>query len=131
MKGSCLCGAVTITAPELSTIEACHCGTCRRWGGGPFMTVHGGPGVQIDGRDKVTAYRSSDWAQRGFCAECGTHLYYYLIPAKDYILSAGLFEESRSYAFNKQIFVDKKPGNYAFANDTEQLTEAQVFAKHK
>lgn len=95
------------------------------------MTVHGGPGVQIDGRDKVQAYRSSAWAQRGFCVECGTHLYYYLIPAKDYILSAGLFEESRGYAFNKQIFVDKKPGNYAFANDTEQLTEAQVFAKHK
>lgn len=129
MKGSCLCGAVTITAPELSEMAVCHCNMCRRWGGGPFMTVHAGPGVQIEGKDKVRAFRSSDWAERAFCGECGTHLYYHLLPVDDYILSAGLFEESRAFIFKRQIFIDRKPDNYAFANDTEQLTEAQVFAQ--
>jgi len=127
MKGSCLCGAVTITAPDLNEIAACHCGMCRRWGGGPFMTLHAGPDVTVSG--PVKAYRSSDWAERAFCPECGTHLYYHLLPVNDYILSAGLFPESSSFLFKRQIFVDQKPGNYEFANDTEQLTEAQVFAQ--
>jgi hypothetical protein len=129
MKGQCLCGAVSITAPDLDEMAVCHCGTCRRWGGGPFMTVHAGPGVQVQGKDKVKAYRSSDWAERGFCSECGTHLYYHLLPVDDYILSAGLFAESAGFTFKRQIFVDRKPGNYSFADATEQLTEAQVFAQ--
>ena len=93
------------------------------------MTVHAGPGVQVEGQDKVKAYRSSDWAERGFCIECGTHLYYHLLPVDDYILSAGLFAESAGFTFKRQIFVDKKPANYSFADSTEQLTEAQVFAQ--
>jgi hypothetical protein len=129
MKGQCVCGAVTITAPDCNTMDACHCGTCRNWGGGPFMTVHPGPGVQIGGKDKVKAYRSSDWAERGFCAECGTHLYYHLLPRDEYFLAAGLFAESAGFKFKRQIFVDKKPAAYSFANDTEQLTAAQVFAQ--
>ena len=129
MKGTCLCGGVTITVPELSEMDACHCGTCRRWGGGPFMTVHAGPGIQVEGQEKVKAYRSSSWAERAFCADCGTHLYYHLLPNDHHMLAAGLFDESVGFAFTRQIFVDKKPGNYAFANATEQLTEAQVFSK--
>lgn len=128
MKGSCLCGAVSITAPDLNEIAACHCGMCRRWGGGPFMTLHAGPDVTVQG--DVKTYRSSDWAERAFCGTCGTHLYYHLLPVNDYILSAGLFDESSSFLFRRQIFIDKKPGNYDFANDTEQLTEAQVFAQY-
>lgn len=127
MKGSCLCGAVTITAPDMNEIAACHCGMCRRWGGGPFMTLHAGPDVKVEGDAKT--WRSSDWAERAFCGTCGTHLYYHLLPTNDYILSAGLFDESSSFLFKRQIFVDHKPDNYAFANDTEQLTEAQVFAQ--
>lgn len=127
MKGSCLCGAVTITAPDLNEIAACHCGMCRRWGGGPFMTLHAGSDVTVQG--PVKTYRSSDWAERAFCAECGTHLYYHLLPVNDYILSAGLFDESSGFLFKRQIFVDRKPDNYDFANDTEKLTEAQVFAQ--
>src|SRR5690606_24517194 len=118
MKGRCLCGAVTITAPELNEVAVCHCGMCRRWGGGPFMTLHGGPGVQVEGKEHVKAFRSSDWAQRAFCANCGTHLYYHLLPKDDYILSAGLFDEHANFVFKLQIFVDHKPQHYSFANET-------------
>jgi len=110
-------------------MDACHCNTCRNWGGGPFMTVHPGPGVQIDGKDSIKAYRSSDWAERAFCGECGTHLYYHLLPRDDYFFAAGLFEENADFTFRRQIFIDSKPAGYAFANDTEKLTAAQVFAQ--
>lgn len=129
MKGQCLCGAVTITTAGEQTLDACHCGTCRRWGGGPFMTVHGSDDIRIDGGGKLKAYRSSEWAERAFCAECGTHLFYHLLPANKYFLSAWLFEEASGMEFKRQIFIDRKPGNYAFANDNETLTEAQVFGK--
>ena len=45
-KGSCLCGSVTISASLLKNeMAACHCGMCRKWGGGPFMEVSCGVDV--------------------------------------------------------------------------------------
>lgn len=130
MKGTCLCGAISVTAHDHEDMTACHCGMCRRWGGGPMLSLHCGDDVQIDGTESLTVFRSSEWAERGFCAKCGTHLYYRLVPANEYILSAGLFQDGMEFKFKEQIFIDKKPSYYEFSNKTEQLTEAQVFAKY-
>jgi hypothetical protein len=86
--------------------------------------------VRIAGSEHVTAFRSSDWAERAFCARCGTHLYYRLVPANEYIMAAGLFQDGVPFQLSEQIFVDEKPASYAFANDTSQLTGAEVFAKY-
>lgn len=110
MKGQCLCGAVTVTAPDHEHVSACHCGMCRRWGGGPLLAIHCGTAVEIGGADKVKAYRSSDWAERAFCSECGTHLYYHLLPGDEFILSAGLFQDASPLQMTAQIFIDQKPG---------------------
>jgi hypothetical protein len=129
MKGLCLCGAVTVTAPDNPRVSVCHCGMCRRWSGGPNMVVHCGPDVKIDGEEFVTAYRSSDWAERGFCLQCGTSLYYRIVPSNEYILSAGLFQDQVPFELKAQIFIDDKPAFYAFVNETETLTGSEVFAK--
>ena len=77
--GHCLCGSVKVTAKNASDhVGACHCKSCRRWGGGPFMEIDCGAEVQIDGGDNVSIFNSSDWAERGFCRNCGTHLFYRL-----------------------------------------------------
>ena len=128
--GQCLCGAVTIKAP-IHEVDCCHCGMCRRWsGGGAFMALHVGQAVEIQGSDNITRFASSDWAERGFCSTCGTNLFYYLIPAQQYMLSAGLFsdEDQHRLTFNSQIYVDHKPAYYSFANETKTLTEAEVLA---
>jgi hypothetical protein len=130
MQGKCLCGAVQIVTPDNPAMNACHCGMCRRWGGGgPYMSVHAGSDVTITGTEKVRAFRSSEWAERAFCAECGTHLYYRLLPTNDHELSIGLFQDGPQFVFTEQIFIDHKPPTYEFANRTAMLTEAQVFAK--
>lgn len=129
MHGKCLCGAVSITTPDTADMNACHCGMCRRWGSGPYMSVHAGSNVTITGADRIRSFRSSDWAERAFCGECGTHLYYRLLPTNDHELSMGLFQDGPEFLFREQIFIDCKPGTYEFANDTENLTEAEVFAK--
>jgi len=128
MKGFCLCGAITVLAPDHTQIDVCHCSMCRRWGGGPMFAMHCGAEVSFEGA-KPSTYRSSDWAERGFCPTCGTHLFYHLIENDEYILPAGLFEEDAGFEIKSQIFIDFKPGYYALANETPTMTGEEVFAQ--
>lgn len=129
-KGQCLCGAVTIDAHSLQThVGVCHCGMCRHWGGGPLMALRCEGDVSIEGSGYVTLFESSEWAERGFCKQCGTHLFYRLKQSQEYFLPAGLFDLDEELNFDHQVFIDKKPLYYHFANDTKNLTEAEVFAQ--
>jgi hypothetical protein len=126
MKGTCLCGTVSLTAAdEKKQIGACHCGYCRKWGGGPLLAVHCGPDVTFFGQDQISVYRSSEWAERAFCAKCGSHLYYKLLSTGDYFVPAGIFEAA-DFELASQVYIDKKPAYYDFANQTPTMTEQQV-----
>ena len=127
-EGSCLCGAVTLKTTTMSQqLVACHCGMCRKWGGGPFLEVDCGQGVEIDGEDHVAVFDSSEWAERGFCKKCGTHLFYRLKGQQEYQIPVGLFGDSISPVFTLQVFIDRKPEYYTFAEETEKMTEAQIY----
>lgn len=128
MQGHCLCGAVTFECADAKDIGVCHCGFCRRWGGGPLLAVHCGPDVQFQGSDHIGVYASSDWAERAFCTVCGTHLYYRLGATGEYFVPAGAFD-SNDFELASQIYIDRKPDYYAFANETPVLTEQQVIAQ--
>jgi hypothetical protein len=127
MKGSCLCGSVEVVANESSEIGLCHCGMCRRWTGGPFFAVHCDDKVQFSG-DTLKTFRSSEWAERAFCGNCGSTLYYRLVPDGEYYVSAGLFQD-HVFELASQIFIDEKPAFYTLANQTPMLTGQQVFAQ--
>jgi hypothetical protein len=129
MQGHCLCGAITVTIPESQGLAACHCGMCRRWGGGPYLAVHSGTELQVQGTEKLKTYRSSEWAERAFCGECGTHLYYKLLPSNEYFPTAGLFPDRDTFKLETQIYIDNKPSYYSFANETATMTEAEVVAQ--
>lgn len=127
-KGTCLCGAVTITAAEAGDkLVACHCEMCTTWGGGPLLAVHCGKEVQIDGAESVGVFDSSAWAERGFCKTCGTHLFYRLKEQQSYNVPLGLFRGAVQPTFAMQFFVDRKSPCYSFADKTRMLTEAEVF----
>lgn len=130
MKGQCLCGAVSIAVPDRRDIGVCHCAMCRRWGGGPLFAVDCGLEIEITGSEKVKSYASSPWAERAFCSECGSHLYYKLRPTGEYIVPAGLFGDMPEAVLTSQIFIDQKPSYYRFVNETAELTAAEVFAKY-
>jgi hypothetical protein len=130
INGSCLCGSVSITInPPDQVFDACHCGMCRKWGSGPVFTVEGGDHPVIKGEDSISIYSSSEWAERGFCKQCGTHLFYRLKNENFCNFSAGLFKEVEKFKFHVQIYIDSKPACYEFANKTEMMTEAEVIAK--
>lgn len=128
-KGACLCGAVKIDAKTVTTsVHACHCGMCRKWGGGPFLSVDCGTAVTFEGEENIGVFESSPWAERGFCKTCGTHLFYRARQTRQYYVPAGLFDRLETPVFESQIFIDRKPDYYAFANRTSNMTEAEVFA---
>ena len=129
-KGQCLCGEVKFTAKHMKiNVGACHCGMCRRWGGGPLMAVSCGTEVSFEEEENISVYNSSDWAERGFCKKCGSHLFYRLKEINEHQMPVGLFDSQEDFNFNLQVFVDKKPSFYSFANKTKEMTEAEVIEK--
>jgi len=127
-QGHCLCGDVRITAKKAgSGVGACHCKMCRRWGGGPFMEIDCGTEIEIEGRDNISVFDSSKWAERGFCRNCGTHLFYRLKESGQHMVPVGLFEDEENLDFASQVFIDEKPEYYEFANETKNLTGEEIF----
>lgn len=130
-RGSCLCGAVRFSIRAAgNSVGACHCSMCRKWGGGPLFAVECGSDLQLEGGDEVSVFSSSDWAERGFCRTCGSHLFYRLKEGGHYAIPVGLLEDSEGLNFDHQIFIDEKPSFYSFANETKTLTGAEVFAQY-
>jgi hypothetical protein len=129
LAGRCLCGAVRVAAqvPE-AHFGACHCSMCRRWTGGPLLAVHCGTEVKFTGEEQIATYASSEWAERGFCRRCGTHLFYRLKQDGQYALPLGLLDEGPAWSFAEEIFIDEQPGYYEFANPTRRMTGAEAFA---
>ena len=129
VSGQCLCGAVRFTAEKADpNYFACHCGMCRRWSAGPFMSVSS-TGVSFDGEENIGVYESSAWAERGFCKNCGSILFYHMKGHDRYELSSGTLEDSSSFKMAGEIFIDHKPQGYEFAGDHPRLTEAETIEK--
>ena len=131
-QGHCLCGAVKFeVAIEGHQTGACHCETCRRWGGGPSMMVESSQPPRFEDSSQVRVYASSDWAERGFCAQCGSHLFYRLKEGNFYGIPIGLLNDNgQPWRLAQEVFIEEKPGFYSFANETEKLTGAELFAQH-
>ncbi|HEG4391910.1 TPA: GFA family protein [Morganella morganii] len=129
VQGQCLCGKVTVSVPkQVHDVSVCHCGMCRKWNGAPFMSVDCGSDVMLSGEEYITRYHSSEWGDRCFCRECGTHLFYYLKPADQYYVSAALLGETTESRLSMQIYTDSKPAYYNFAEKTPMLTEQDILA---
>lgn len=129
-KGSCLCGAVSVSTTSMSHhVGACHCSMCRQWGGGPLLAIECGSEVSFSSEENIGVYQSSEWAERGFCNQCGSHLFYRLKQNNQYMVPVGIFDNCESLILDHQIFIEEKPEYYCFANETKNLTGAEVFAQ--
>ena len=129
IEGQCLCGAVTVTATTSDpVIRACHCDMCRRQTSSMFISVTTDPASQ-----KVTGpvknYRSSDWAQRGFCKVCGSTLWYQTLPDGARSLAAGLFANAGNGVLKLEFCADMCPQGYALSGDHERLTTNETIAR--
>jgi len=76
ITGGCLCGAVRYAADgPPSDVSYCHCRMCQQHFGSPFGTYVYLPTDRfrfVKGAPRH--HRSSGFARRGFCADCGSPL---------------------------------------------------------
>jgi len=128
--GKCLCGAVIFCIAEaIEKVSVCHCTMCRRWNSGPMMAVHPESGIEIETGETLSWYRSSEWAERGFCRTCGTSLFWRLADGTGgMVASAGAIEGLADAQLERHIFVDEKPRYYEFKDDAPRLTAAETIA---
>ena len=126
-SGGCLCGKVRFTADNIETgFHACHCGMCRRWTSSPMFVVTAEK-LSFDGAAEPAVYESSEWAERGFCGNCGSTLFYRL-KSGEYFMSVGAFDDASPFKMKGEIYVDHHPGGYKFSGDLEQMTEADILS---
>src|SRR5215470_1470722 len=75
-EGGCLCGAVryrATAAPVRGVI--CHCSMCRKHSGAPVLAFVHFPASEFTWvHGKPARFRSSKFAERGFCVVCGSTL---------------------------------------------------------
>ncbi len=126
VEGRCLCGAVQVTAKVADPIlRACHCDMCRQHTSSMFMSLATVPN-SVEVRGPAKTFRSSDWAERGFCEICGSTLWYGTIHDGVRNIAAGLFENGADAPLKLEFFSDMTPDGYALAGDHRRLTTAET-----
>lgn len=113
--GGCLCGDVRyqVTGP-LRDIHACHCGQCQKTSGHYFAaTAAANEDFKITRDHGLKWYKSSEQAERGFCARCGSSLFWRWHGRAEVSICAGSLDE-RVTALNtvSHIFVADKKDYY-------------------
>jgi hypothetical protein len=109
--GKCLCGAVRFEVSGTPRdVVVCHCGECRRWAGHVWAAsaaprediriLEDGALRWIDSPESVTR------ARRGFCAECGSSLFWEA-PDRDTIsFSAGALDAPTGLKTVREIYTE-------------------------
>ena len=118
-QGGCFCGAVRYEVTGKTTgVTYCHCSKCRRWHG------HVGAYTAVD-RDAfwLTETRGLKWhtvsptVRRGFCAECGSSVFFDESPERKMGICAGTFDEPTGLREKAHIFVGSKGDYYAISGE--------------
>ena len=131
MKGACLCGAVTLDVGDIPSpdLSACHCDPCRKWAGVAlwgFMV----PQDQFRAEGPVASYKSSGFATRSWCRDCGTQLWF-RDDGEDYEVNPGLFEETRDWPLDRVVYADREPRHGRLAGDHKRVSKAEYEARWK
>ena len=120
--GGCLCGAVSFTVEgELPGPDACHCRMCRKHSGHVFASTDVEKArLIISGEDKLAWYDSSQWARRGFCATCGSSLFWEMKGKEKMGIAMGAFDAPTGTNLAIHIFVADKGDYYEIGDDVPQ-----------
>ena len=118
-SGRCLCGSVRFeTVGPLRTVTACHCSQCRRQTGLYYAaTAVRLENLRLVGEEKLSWYRASGTARRGFCSECGSALFWYADGADRISILAGAFDQPSGLVMGEHIYCADKADFYDLPED--------------
>lgn len=126
LEGQCLCGSIRYRlGGDHAALTICHCGMCRRWHGSLGAYVGGKPGdYRMDGAEHLRWYASSADAERGFCAVCGSKLFWRLKNRTTMDVAAGSLDQPTGLSTTAHIWAAHKGDYYAMPEDAPQFTES-------
>ena len=101
LQGGCLCKAIryriTMASAELPGTY-CHCSMCRKATGGGYAAFVSVPRDALDWtHGTVKVFRSSPVASRGFCADCGSPLFYEADGEDHVALTVGSLDDASGF----------------------------------
>lgn len=121
--GGCLCGEVRyeVRGP-LRDVVNCHCRMCRRLHGnfGPHSKARK-ENITIIKDDGLGWYKTSSIAQRGFCRECGSSLFWEPFNLDGTGIIAGTLDGPTGLRTIGHIFVGEKPDFYDIVDELPQF----------
>ncbi len=114
---ACLCGGVAFGLPgPAREITACHCIQCRKLSGHYSASFDADEGrLAWRRRDTLAEYRTPGGGARGFCARCGSSLWFRSV-AGEFSIEAGAVAGRTGGRLSGHIFVDRK-GDYYRIDD--------------
>lgn len=118
-KGGCACGAVRFTVEgPLRPVIACHCRECRRASGHFWAATRADRSrFRLDRDDDLRWYDSSPGVRRGFCAHCGSSLFFDRAAADGIGIAAGAIDEPTGLELVRHIFTGECGDYYTIADD--------------
>lgn len=122
-KGSCLCGSVRFqSVGPWRDVVYCHCSQCRK-SSGHYWAATNVPqaALVITSDDGLTWFQSSDFAERGFCANCGSSLFYRRHAEDKIAISAGCLDGPTDLGEIRHIYVKDKGSYYGISDDLPQV----------
>ncbi|MCH7635626.1 MAG: GFA family protein [Proteobacteria bacterium] len=97
--GGCLCGAVRfeVSGPPNNTAY-CYCKMCQQWSGSVLTSWAGFKTSDFRcTAGEIKYYKSSEFAERGFCPECGSSLVQRGSKDDWFSVSTGSFDHSEYF----------------------------------
>lgn len=120
VTGGCLCGAIRYQANVyLESASYCHCRMCQRSSGVPAeIAVTVEPGTLRFVAEEPKYFQSSPFAQRGFCAHCGSRIIWRSPghPEKD-SLAVGCLDHPENVVPMEHICVESQLPWYRIGDD--------------
>jgi hypothetical protein len=120
--GRCLCGAVSyeVRGP-LRDVLICHCEECRRWHGhvSAFSAARREDLVLVQRRGLrwIKSPRSDTGASRGFCAECGSSLFWDAPGRETICIAAGTLDAAQGLRIVSHWYVSQAGDYYELPDD--------------
>ena len=108
-----MCGSVSYEVnDDLRDVIACHCTQCRKFSGHFVAATAARPEhLKLLSSDGLKWYRSSNTAQRGFCSNCGSSLFWKPDHNKHISLFAGTLDGQTGLSISSHICTQEK-GDY-------------------
>jgi hypothetical protein len=110
LTGGCQCGAVRYewtVRPTHSSV--CYCRMCQKASGQPLMGFTGGERAHLKWtRGEPALFKSSNFAERGFCRDCGTPLTYAFAGTGRISVTINSLDDPEAMPPTKQFGIESK-----------------------